>query len=487
MTLSQSMLIDGRLVDAHGGDSYPNINPATEETLGTAPDGRAPDVEDAVDAARRAFDETDWSTDLDQRVRCLRQLHEAALDHADELIELTIAEVGAPRMLCDGPQVRTPIDYLGFYADMAADYRWTEDLGDMDTLGGPATRWTEREPVGVVAAITPWNFPTQINLAKIAPALAAGCSVVLKPAPDTPWSATALGHLAAEYTDIPAGVLNVVTSADKSVGELLTRDPRVDMVSFTGSTATGRLVMASAAETIKKVFLELGGKSVHLVLDDMADMGAAVAMAAFGVCTHAGQGCAITTRLLLPRDRYDEGVEAAAALLGSIEPGDPADPGTLTGPLINATQRDRVQDYVDHGVAAGARVVVGGGRPAHHPVGFFFEPTLLADVTNDMAVAREEIFGPVLVAIPYDDTDDAIAIANDSSYGLSGSIVSDDEERAIEVGRRIRTGTMSINGGIWYGPDVPFGGYKQSGVGREMGRAGFEEYLETKAFARPAT
>jgi aldehyde dehydrogenase (NAD+) len=481
------MLIDGRLVDARGGDTYPNINPATEETLGTAPDARAPDVEDAVDAARRAFDETDWSTDLDQRVRCLRQLHQAALDHADELIELTIAEVGAPRMLCDGPQVRTPIDYLGFYADMAADYRWTEELGDMDTLGGPATRWTEREPVGVVAAITPWNFPTQINLAKIAPALAAGCSVVLKPAPDTPWSATALGHLAAEYTDIPAGVLNVVTSADKSIGELLTRDPRVDMVSFTGSTATGRLVMVSAAETIKKIFLELGGKSVHLVLDDVADVGAAVAMAAFGVCTHAGQGCAITTRLLLPRARYDEGVEAAAALLGSIEPGDPSDPGTMTGPLINATQRDRVQDYVDHGVAAGARVVVGGGRPAHHPVGFFFEPTLLADVTNDMAVAQEEIFGPVLVAIPYDDADDAIAIANDSPYGLSGSIVSDDEDRAIEVGRRIRTGTMSINGGIWYGPDVPFGGYKQSGVGREMGRAGFEEYLETKSFARPAT
>ncbi len=487
MTLSHSMLIDGRLVDARGGDTYPNINPATEETLGTAPDARAPDVEDAVDAARRAFDETEWSTDLDQRVRCLRQLHEAALDHADELIELTIAEVGAPRMLCDGPQVRTPIDYLGYYADMAVGYGWTEDLGDMDTLGGPATRWTEREPVGVVAAITPWNFPTQINLAKIAPALAAGCTVVLKPAPDTPWSATALGHLAAEYTDIPAGVLNVVTSADKSIGELLTRDPRVDMVSFTGSTATGRLVMVSAAETVKRVFLELGGKSVHLVLDDMADMGAAVAMAAFGVCTHAGQGCAITTRLLLPRARYDEGVEAAAALLGSIEPGDPSDPGTMTGPLINATQRDRVQDYVDHGVAAGARVVVGGGRPAHHPVGFFFEPTLLADVTNDMTVAREEIFGPVLVAIPYEDNDDAIAIANDSPYGLSGSIVSDDEDRAIEVGRRIRTGTMSINGGIWYGPDVPFGGYKQSGVGREMGRAGFEEYLETKAFARPAT
>ena len=487
MTLSHSMLIDGRLVGAQSGDEYANINPATEETLGTAPDARAPAVEAAIAAARRAFDESEWSTDVALRVHCLRQLHQAALDHLDELIELTIAEVGAPRMLCDGPQVRTPIDYLAYYADLAESYPWTHELGDMDTIGGPATRWTEREPVGVVAAITPWNFPTQINVAKVAPALAAGCSVVLKPAPDTPWSGTALGHLATEYTDIPPGIFNVVTSADKSIGALLTRDPRVDMVSFTGSTATGRLVMASAAETIKKVFLELGGKSVHLVLDDVDDIGAAVAMAAFGVCTHAGQGCAITTRLLLPRARYDEGVEAAAALLGSIEPGDPSDPGTMTGPLINATQRDRVQDYVDHGVAAGARVVVGGGRPAHRPVGFFFEPTLLADVTNDMAVAQEEIFGPVLVAIPYEDTDNAVAIANDSPYGLSGSVVSDDENRAIEVGRRIRTGTMSINGGIWYGPDVPFGGYKQSGVGREMGRAGFEEYLETKSFARPAT
>jgi aldehyde dehydrogenase (NAD+) len=486
MTLSRSMLIDGQLVDARSGDTYPNIDPATEETLGTAPDARAPDVEIALAAARRAFDETEWPTDIDLRVRCLRQLHQAAVDHADELIDLTIAEVGAPRMLCDGPQVRTPIDYLSYYADMAETYRWSDELGDMDTLGGPATRWTEREPVGVVAAITPWNFPTQINVAKVAPALAAGCSVVLKPAPDTPWSATALGHLVAEHTDIPAGVFNVVTSADKSIGELLTRDPRVDMVSFTGSTATGRLVMHSAADTIKKVFLELGGKSVHLVLDDVDDLGAAVAMAAFGVCTHAGQGCAITTRLLLPRSRYDEGVEAAAALLGSIQPGDPSDPGTMTGPLINASQRDRVQDYVDNGVADGARIVVGGGRPEHQPVGFFFEPTLLAEVTNDMAVAQEEIFGPVLVAIPYEDTDDAVAIANDSPYGLSGSIVSDDENRAIEVGRRIRTGTMSINGGIWYGPDVPFGGYKQSGVGREMGQAGFEEYLETKSFARPA-
>ncbi|MFA9565445.1 MAG: aldehyde dehydrogenase family protein, partial [Acidimicrobiales bacterium] len=270
------------------------------------------------------------------------------------------------------------------------------------------------------------------------------------------------------------------------IGALLTGDPRVDMVSFTGSTATGRLVMKSAADTIKKVFLELGGKSVYLMLDDVDDVAAAMAMAAFGVCTHAGQGCAITTRLLLPRSRYDEGVEAVAALLASVEPGDPSDPATMTGPLINASQRDRVQDYVDHGVAAGARVVVGGGRPEHHPVGFFFEPTLLADVTNDMAVAQEEIFGPVLVAIPYDDTDDAVAIANDSPYGLSASVVSDDEQRAIEVGRRIRTGTMSINGGIWYGPDVPFGGYKQSGIGREMGQAGFEEYLETKSFARPA-
>ncbi len=350
-------------------------------------------------------------------------------------------------------------------------------------MGGPANRWVEREPVGVVAAITPWNYPNQINLAKIVPALAAGCTVVLKPAPDTPWTGLALGRLIAEQTDIPAGVVNVITSSDKTIGEILTTSPDVDLVSFTGSTATGRRIMAAGADTIKRVFLELGGKSAHIVLDDVEDMGAAVGSAAFGCCTHGGQGCATSTRLLLPRSRYDEGVDAAATLMGMLPYGDPQDPGNMTGPIVNRAQLAKIDGMVKQAVADGARVVMGGGIATQFENGYWFQPTLLADVTNDMAIARDEIFGPVLVVIPYDDDDDAVAIANDSIFGLSGGVASADRDRAHAVARRIRTGTMSINNGVWYGADVPFGGYKQSGIGREMGVAGFEEYLEQKAYA----
>jgi aldehyde dehydrogenase (NAD+) len=336
----------------------------------------------------------------------------------------------------------------------------------------------------VVAAITPWNVPNQINLAKVVPALAAGCTVVLKPAPETPWTGLALGRIAAEHTDLPAGVLNVVTAQDKAFGELLTTDPAVDLISFTGSTATGTRVMEAAASNLTRVFLELGGKSVHLVLDDVADMGTAAAHAAFGTATVAGQGCALTTRVLLPRARDDEGVEAIAAMLSSLAVGDPRDPGTVMGPLISRTQLERVDGYVRGALDAGARVVCGGTQVADLP-GWFYEPTLLADVDNTMAVAREEIFGPVLVAIPFEDDDDAVAIANDSDYGLSGAVFSDDRDRALAVARRIRTGTMSVNGGVWYGPDVPFGGFKRSGIGREMGVEGFEEHLEVRAYAEP--
>ncbi len=296
----------------------------------------------------------------------------------------------------------------------------------------------------------------------------------------------ALGRLIAEHTDIPAGVFNVVTSSDKLIGAAMVTDPRVDMVSFTGSTDTGRNVMAAASTNITRVFLELGGKSAHVVLDDVDDIGAACIGAVFGMAMVAGQGCALTTRVLLPLSRYDEGVDAIASMMAAMVPGDPDDPGTIMGPLISAAQRDRVEGYIATGIAEGARVVCGGGRPHGLDGGFYVEPTLLADVTNDMTVAREEIFGPVLVAIAHDGDDDAVAIANDSPYGLSGAVFSADEQRALAVARRIRTGTMSVNGGVWYGCDVPFGGYGASGLGREMGTSGFEEYLETRAYARPA-
>jgi aldehyde dehydrogenase (NAD+) len=340
------------------------------------------------------------------------------------------------------------------------------------------------EAAGVVSAITPWNYPLYLNLAKLGPALAAGCAVVLKPAPDTPWSATALGKLIAEETEIPPGVVNVVTSSDHLVGEVLTGDPMVDMVTFTGSTATGRRIMANAAPTVKKLFLELGGKSAHIVLDD-ANV-AAVASSAGFVCIHGGQGCAITTRMLLPRSRYEEGVEAAKAAFEGVTVGDPTDPSIICGPLISDRQRQRVLGYIEKGKAEGARVVTGGGVPADLPKGYFVEPTLFADVENGMTIAQEEIFGPVLVLIPFDDDDDAVRIANESMYGLSGSVSSASEERAMSVARRIRTGTVSVNGGIWFGADAPFGGYRQSGVGRENGIEGFEEYLEVKTVALPA-
>ena len=478
---SSDLFIDGKLVPG-GSGRYPTINPATEEVLGTAADGDAADMERAIGAARRAFDTTDWSTDTELRVRCIRQLRDAMKANIEELRELTIAEVGAPRMLTAMAQLEGPVDDLSFSADTAESYQWRQDLGVASPMGIKTRRTIAREAVGVVGAITPWNFPHQINLAKLGPALAAGNTIVLKPAPDTPWCAAVLGELIAEHTDMPPGVVNIVTSNDHAVGAMLSSDPRVDMVSFTGSTNTGRAVMAAGAATIKKVFLELGGKSAFLVLDD-ADLAGACSMSAFTASMHAGQGCAITTRLVVPRARYDEAVEAAAATMGGIKPGDPTNPGTVCGPVISERQRDRVQSYLDLAIDEGGRFACGGGSPADRDRGFFIEPTVIAGLDNTARVAREEIFGPVLTVIAHDGDDDAIRIANDSPYGLSGTVFSADPNRAQAAAARLRVGTVNVNGGVWYSADAPFGGYKQSGVGREMGLAGFEEYLELKVIA----
>ncbi len=480
-------LIGGKLVGSSSSSTFETVNPATEEVLGVAADGVPADMDTAIGAARRAFDEntTNWTTDAAFRARCLRQLRDAMQSHSDELRELTIAEVGAPRFLTTLAQLDSPVEDLGYAADLAESYDgWLIDLGAATPAGVPSHRWVLREPAGVVGAITPWNFPHQINLAKVGPALAAGCTVVLKPAPDTPWAAAALAHLAATETEIPTGVLNVVNSSDHSLGAMLAADPRVDLVSFTGSTATGRKVMASAAETLKRVFLELGGKSAFIILDD-ADVASAAALAAFTACTHAGQGCAITTRLVVPRHLHDEVVEATAATMAALGAGDPSDPGTICGPVISARQRDRIESYLRLAVEEGGTFATGGGRPPGRDRGFFIEPTLITGLDNGARVAQEEIFGPVLTVICHDGDDDAVRIANDSPYGLSGAVHSADPTRAWSVARRIRTGTMSINGGVWYGGDVPFGGYKASGIGREMGITGFEEYLETKAVATP--
>jgi aldehyde dehydrogenase (NAD+) len=338
-----------------------------------------------------------------------------------------------------------------------------------------------KEAVGVVGAITPWNFPLGVVLHKVGQALATGNTMVLKPAPETPWTATRLGRLVAERTDIPPGILNIVTSSDHLVGEELTRSPKVDLISFTGSTEVGKRIMERGGATMKRLFLELGGKSATIVLDD-ADVSTAV-LAGLAVCFHAGQGCAIQTRMLLPRSRYAEGVEALRAAMAQVPHGDPQDPQNMMGPVVSEKQRDRILGYIRKGIEEGATLALGGGRATHSAKGYFLEPTLFTDVENSMTIAQDEIFGPVLVVIPFDDDDDAVRIANDSIYGLSGSVVSASLERGLGVARRVRTGVMSVNGGNAFGPDAPFGGFKYSGVGRQNGAAGFDQYLETRTVA----
>jgi aldehyde dehydrogenase (NAD+) len=487
MTIGEArLLIDGKLVDASGGGTFDNINPATEEVLGVTADGTAADMEAAIAAARRAFDTTTWATDGELRKRCLLQLQAALEKEQEDLRAELIAEVGCPVLATYGPQLDAPLrEALTWPAAMIDDFQWVRALGPKDALGmGNSEREVWKEPIGVVGVIVPWNFPIEIILNKLGPVLAMGNTCVLKPAPDTPWNATRIGRIIAEQTDFPPGVVNIVVSADHLVGEVLTTSPLVDMVAFTGSTATGRRIMAAAAATLKPVFLELGGKSINLVLDD-ADLASSMAGAGF-VCFHAGQGCAMPTRLLVPRTRYDEAVDMATAAFATVGYGDPTDASNIMGPVVSEKQRDRVLGYIESGKAEGARVAIGGGRPAHLPKGWFVEPTLLVDVDNSMTVAQEEIFGPVLVMIPYEDDDDAVRIANDSPYGLSGSITSGDLEHAKAVARRIRTGTLGLNGGIWYGADAPFGGYKQSGIGRQCGIEGLEMLTQTKTVGWPA-
>src|SRR5262245_27493278 len=486
VTGESRLLIDGKLVNATGGRTYANVNPATEETLGQVADATREDMDRAIAAARRAFDTTDWSTNLAKRAKCLRQLHAALEKRKEESRPQIIAEVGAPIMLTYAIQQDSSIQDMLWDIECAEKYSWEQELGIRESFGTKSKRVVRREPIGVAGLITPWNFPLMLNLSKVVPALMAGCTAILKAAPDTPWSATWLGKLIAEETELPPGVLNIVTARDPAeVGDQLTGDPRVDVISFTGSTVIGKHIMRRCADGLKRVFLELGGKSAQIFLDD-ADLMKIVPGMGASICTHGGQGCAITTRMLLPRSRYAECVEALKVAYQNLPYGDPTVMGNLMGPLINAKQRERVLGYIEKGKAEGARCVVGGGRPAKLPKGYFVEPTLFADVDENATIAQEEIFGPVLSVIPYDGEEDAIRIANNSKYGLSGAVFAGSLERAMGVARRIRTGTLAVNGGQWFAPDSPFGGYKESGIGREHGVAGFEEYLAIKTIGYPA-
>lgn len=479
-------LIDGALCDASNGNTFDNLNPATGEVLGQAADGTKDDMLRAVEVARRAFDETDWSLDHAFRKKCLHQLYEGMLEEKEQLRSIVVHEAGAPLSLTSYMHVDDPIEMMRYWADLAGSYEYETRMKDVPFLGRDQGRLLRREPAGVVGAITPWNVPLYLNIAKIGPTLAAGCTTVLKPAPDTPWSATHLGKIIAEKTDIPAGVLNIVSSADHLTGEILSSDPRIDVVTFTGSTATGRRIMECAAPTVKQVFLELGGKSASIVLDDV-DLAAVLPMAAM-TCVHGGQGCAITTRWLVPRSRYDEAKEILKAAFEGWNYGDPQNPANLQGPQISKRQQQRVLEYIEKGKQEGATCLVGGGLPEGDlgEKGAFVQPTLFVDVDPASTIAQEEIFGPVLCVIPYEDDDDAVRIANDSEYGLSGAIQTNDIQRGVDMARRIRTGTISVGGAQWFHVDTPFGGYKQSGIGRENGVMGFEEFLETKVIAIPA-
>jgi aldehyde dehydrogenase (NAD+) len=475
------MLIDGDLVASSSGATFENINPATEDVIGTVADATPDDVDRAIAAARRAFDETDWSTNAELRHRCLMQLHEAMEQNADLIRATTVTETGIAVRTTYTFHSDWPISAIPYWADMATSYQYEEELPDRPWSAG--TRHIVRqEAIGVVAAITPWNFPLQTAMTKLLPALAAGATVILKPAVQTPWHATLMAKLIAEETDFPAGVINIVTPSNNDVAERLATDPRVDLVHFTGSTAVGKRLMADASSRVARVALELGGKSANIFLPD-ADFEMLVPLGAGMVCMNSGQGCVLPTRMLVPNDRYDEAVELATIAYQSVRYGDPTDPDVIQGPQISELQRSRILGLIEKGVDEGARLVTGGGTPAHLPKGYYVEPTLFADVDPDSTIAQQEIFGPVLSIMSYTDVDDAVRIANNSAYGLAGAVWSNDEAAAVAVARRIRTGMIAVNGGFYYGHDIPSGGFKQSGLGRESGAEGFEEFLESKIIA----
>lgn len=476
----EAMLIDGRLVGSAHGATFDNVNPATEQVIGVVADADAADVDRAIGAARRAFDTSDWAHDADLRRHCLLQLHQAMLGHADLFRAIAVTETGVAVRTSYSFHSDWPISSVPYWAQMATGFDYEHTMPDRPWSAG-TRHLIRREPIGVVAAITPWNFPLQTAMTKILPALAAGATVILKPAFQTPWHATLLARLIADHTDFPAGVVNIVTPSDNAVAERLALDPRVDLIHFTGSTAVGKKLMADASQRVARVALELGGKSANILLED-ADFARIVPLAAGVVTMNAGQGCVLPTRLLVPRARYDEAKELAQLTFANVPYGDPTDPQVIQGPQISKVQQDRVLALIARGIDEGATLLAGGGRPAGLDTGFFVEPTLLADVAPSSTVAQQEIFGPVLAMMPYDTVDHAIDIANGTVYGLAGSVWGD-EQAAVAVARRIRSGMIAVNDGFFYGHDIPSGGFKQSGLGRESGLEGFEEFLETKVIA----
>jgi acyl-CoA reductase-like NAD-dependent aldehyde dehydrogenase len=442
---------------------------ATEEVIGRVPHGTPDDVDAAVRAARRAFDGAWGRTTVAERARWLRRLADALDSRVREVATTITEEVGTPITLSEKVQARLPVSVARTFAQIGEDASLEERIGNSLVV---------REPFGVAALITPWNYPLHQIMAKVAPAIAAGCTMVLKPSEVAPLNSYLLAEAALEI-GLPAGVLNIVQGDGPTVGEALAQHPEVDLVSFTGSQRGGRRVAALAAETFKKVTLELGGKSAFVVLDD-APLEEAIRAGVKNAMLNSGQTCSAWTRMVVPRARLEDVLAIAAATLTQLPLGDPLDPRTRLGPLVSAVQRRRVEGYIRAGIEEGARLVAGGQRPARFTRGHYVEPTIFADVHAGMTIAREEIFGPVLAVLPYDNEDEAVAIANDTTYGLAGGVWSADQARALQVARRLRTGQVDVNGGR-FNPLAPFGGYKQSGTGREFGKYGLDEYLQIKA------
>jgi betaine-aldehyde dehydrogenase len=468
------LFLGGTWAEPRGGSALLVRSPATGKPVGSAWLAGPEDADEAVQQAAAAFAAGGWrDTPPAERAAVLRGAADRIEARKDEAIHVLTSELGCPRWFAERAHVPNPIRHLRYYADLIEQTPLEETRSD-----GVSRSLVTQEPAGVVAAITPWNGPLSTPTIKVAPALAAGCSVVLKPPPETPLSAYLLADALSE-AGLPAGTLSILPGG-RDVGEYLVRHPAVDKVAFTGSTAAGRRIMALCADRIARVTLELGGKSAALVLGD-ADFAAVVRALIPMIMMVNGQACIAQSRVLVPRERAREMTDALAAAFAGLAVGDPFDPGTDIGPLVSEAQRERVEGYLAVGRAEGARVI-GGGRPSGLDDGFFVRPAVLAGVDNQMRVAQEEIFGPVAAVIPYDSPDEAVAIANDTQYGLSGSVWSADPDRALAVARRLRTGMVSLNGAPQaFG--TPFGGFKQSGVGREMGPEGLRGYLEPKSIA----
>jgi acyl-CoA reductase-like NAD-dependent aldehyde dehydrogenase len=462
---------DGNWQQPASADRIDVVSSSTEEPIGRVPRGSAEDVGRAVASARKAFDR--WSqTSADERAGWLEKLSAAMKTRVPQAAEAIAHEVGTSLGFATKVQAEFPASMIGLNAKFLREHPLEEVIGNSLIV---------REPVGLVGCVTPWNYPLHQVVAKVAPALAAGCTVVLKPAELAPLSALMLADAVHEI-GLPAGVLNVVCGSGRVVGEAIVGHPDVDMVSFTGSLQAGRRVASLAGEGIKRVTLELGGKSPFVVLDD-APLDKAIPAGVNNCMQNSGQTCSAWTRMLVPRARQADVIDLARAQLAKLTVGDPFDPKTRLGPLVSANQRDSVLGYIDRGRQEGAELVAGGGRPAAQTKGYYVEPTVFANVRNSMDIAQEEIFGPVLAIIPYDTEEEAIAIANDSIYGLAGGVWGGTPERAMQVARRIRTGQVDINGGR-FNPLAPFGGYKKSGIGRELGPKALDEFFQMKAIQR---